>query len=130
MTADITLLINSCDAYSDILDTFFELLHRFWPDLKYEIVLSTETLNYTNKYFQIRNIHPNNVKCSWTRRIYETLENIQTDYVLLLLDDLFIYDFVKNDKILKCLKYLKKDKNIVNFTFWPRLKGWKKTNIY
>ena len=119
----VTLLINSCDAYEDILDTFFELLNKFWPDLKYDIVLSTETLNYQNKYFKIENIHPSEKKCSWTKRMYETLEKIKSEYVLFMLDDFFLYDYVKNNEIEKCVEIFDKDRDIVNFTYWPIMNG-------
>lgn len=118
---DCTLLVNSCDKYEDILDTFFELLHRFWPDLPFEIALTTETLNYKNKYFKIKNIHPIDKNCTWTERISEALKEIKSNYVLLMLDDLFLYDFVQTSKVLENLKALEENQNIVNFTYWPIL---------
>ena len=98
---DCTILINSCDKYEDILDTFFTLLHRFWPDNPFDIVLSTESLEYKSEYFKIRNIHPKNRDCSWTERIASALKEIKTNYVLFMLDDFFLYDYVKTDIILK-----------------------------
>ena len=126
---DITLLINSCDNYQDILDPFFELLHRYWRDLDFEIVLSTESLEYKNKYFKIRNVHPKNIKCSWTRRMYEALKEIKTNYVLFLLDDFFLYDHVNTKEIIRCRDLLKKNKNIVNFTYWPINTGRRSSDI-
>lgn len=118
---DCTILVNSCDKYEDILDTFFELLHRFWPDIPFDIVLSTETLEYKNQNFKIKNVHPNNPSCSWTERMEDTLKQISSNYILLMLDDLFLYDYVQTDKVLETLKYLKENPNIVNFTYWPIL---------
>ena len=120
---DVTLLINTCDSYEDILDSFFFLLHRYWSDLPFDIVLSSESLNYKNKYFKIKNVHPKDKKCSWTKRMYEALKEIETDYVLFLLDDFFLTGKVDTDEILKCLDYLKKDQNIVNFTYYPIVVG-------
>lgn len=118
---DCTILVNSCDKYQDILDTFFELLHRFWSDLPFEIALTTETLEYQSDYFKIKNIHPKDKNCTWTERIAEALHEINTNYVLLMLDDFFLYDYVKTSSILSNLKILKKNDNIVNFTYWPIL---------
>ena len=120
---NVTLLINSCDAYKDILDPFFELLHRYWNDLPFDIVLTTETLKYKNKYFSIKNVHPKDKKCSWTRRIYEALKEVNTDYVLFFLDDFFLFDHVNTKEIMKCVDYLKNDKDIVNFTYYPIIDG-------
>lgn len=119
MDGSCTLLINSCDAYKDILDTFFVLLNKYWPDLPYDIVLSTESLNYKNKLYKIKNIHPKNKKCTWTERITDALKKINSDYVILMLDDFFLYDLVNTAKIKQCLQWLKSDKNIATFTFWP-----------
>lgn len=118
---DCTILVNSCDKYEDILDTFFELLHRFWPDIPFEIALSTESLEYKNKYFEIKNLHPKNKECSWTERIEDTLNQISSNYVLLMLDDLFLYDYVQTEKVLENLQSLKENDKIVNFTYWPIL---------
>lgn len=118
---DCTILINSCDKYEDILDTFFTLLHRFWPDNPFDIVLSTESLEYKSEYFKIRNIHPKNRDCSWTERIEDTLNQIKSNYVLLMLDDLLLYDYVQTDKVLENLRALKENDRIVNFTYWPIL---------
>jgi len=118
---DCTLVVNSCDKYADILDTFFELLHRFWPDLPFDIVLSTESLEYKNKYFKIRNVHPQNQNCTWTERMTDTLNSIKSNYCLFMLDDFFLYDYVKTKTVLDNLKVLKENPNIVNFTYWPIL---------
>lgn len=123
---EVTLLINTCDSYEDILDPFFLLLHRYWKDLPFDIVLSSESLEYKNKYFKIKNVHPKNKKCSWSKRIYEALNEIDTDYVLFFLDDFFLTDKVDTREILRCVEYLKSNPNIVNFTFYPIVIG---TNI-
>lgn len=119
MENNCTLLVGSCDGYSDLWDPFFELLNRYWPDLPYDVVLSTETLKYNNDKIKVNVIHPSNPKCSWTERISETLKKITTDYVVFILDDFFLFDNVNTAKVQECLKWLKEDSKIVNFTFWP-----------
>lgn len=116
---DCTVLVSSCDSYKDILDVFFELLKRFWPNLNYEIVLSTETLNYKSNYFEIKNIHPKNKDCTWTERMSECLEQIKTKYVILILDDFFFYDYVDENQLNKCLLWMNKNKKISAFLFYP-----------
>ena len=114
-----SILVNSCDSYEDILDTFFELLHRFWPDLNFPIYLSTESLKYTNEYFDIINVHPLNKNCAWTTRIAECLNMIDTDYVLLILDDFFLYDYVDSQAFEKCLNWMDSNSKIATFIFYP-----------
>ena len=53
-----------------------------------------------------------------------------------MLDDFFLYDYVKTKTVLDNLKVLKENPNIVNFTYWPILNdteeciypGFKKEN--
>lgn len=87
--------------------------------MHYEIVLSTETINYQSDLFDIKNIHPSKKDCTWTERMAETLEKIDTDFIIFMLDDFFLYDFVKNEKINQCIEYLKSNPKIATFTFWP-----------
>lgn len=119
MKCDCTILVSSCDAYKDILDPFFELLHRFWPNLEYPIFLSTESLEYKNKNFEIKNIHPSKKDCAWTTRIAECLHEVQSDYVLLILDDFFLYDFVDTKAFNNCLNWMKDNPKIASFIFYP-----------
>lgn len=125
---DCTILVNSCDKYQDILDIFFELLHRFWPDIPFDIALSTETLEYESAYFKIKNIHPRNKDCSWTERIADALKKISSNYILLMLDDMFLYDYVQTEKVLENLAILKENPQIVNFTYWPIINNSEECN--
>lgn len=87
--------------------------------MPYKIVLSTETSNYKSKLFEINNVHPSNKNCTWTERMAETLEKIDTDYIIFMLDDFFLYDFVQSEQITKCIEYLKNNPKIATFTFYP-----------
>ena len=40
-----TLLVNTCDSYSDSWDGFFKLLRIQWANIKMPIVLNTETMS-------------------------------------------------------------------------------------
>lgn len=49
----------------------------------------------------------------------ETLEQIKSDYIIFMLDDFFLYDFVHTEEVEKCIEYFKKNSNIATFTFYP-----------
>lgn len=123
MQKDCTVLISSCDAYVDILPTFFLLLKKNWPNLSYRIVLSTEATEYRDDNLTVDNIHPSDPRCTWTERLYDALTKINTDTVFLLCDDFFLYDKVNEEKISKIVKWLKADKKIASFTLWPISQG-------
>ena len=64
-----------------------------------------------NKYFKIRNVHPQNQNCTWTERMTDTLNSIKSNYCLFMLDDFFLYDYVKTKTVLDNLKVLKENPN-------------------
>ncbi len=112
------LVVSSCDAYSDILDIFFKLLKKYWPNINYDIYLSTESLNYSYKGLTINNIHPKSKDDNWTIRMYDLLSQINYKNVIFLLDDFFLYDFVDANKIEQCINWLNLDTSIATFTIW------------
>lgn len=88
-----TVIVQTCDAFSDCWEPFFELLSRYWPDCPYELVLSTESMRYTHASLNIRcytakthGIASNH----WSDRLIGCLQFVQTPYVLHIQDDYFI----------------------------------------
>ena len=51
---DCTLLVNSCDAYSDLWEPFFKMLGVHWPDCPYPIVLNTESKAFKHVAFDVK----------------------------------------------------------------------------
>ncbi len=45
----LTIVVNSCDAYADVWDLFFEAMRVQWPQCPYNIVLNTEKKDYSYK---------------------------------------------------------------------------------
>ena len=123
------LFVGSCDAYADVLDPFFTLLKKYWPDLNYDIFLSTESTNYKHPDFKIKNLHPDNPNCSWTERIYDALKKIKAKQIFFVLDDFFLYDKVDSKKIAEIVNWLSKDPGIATFTLW-NTPGYNKVSKY
>ena len=113
-----TLLVCGCDANVDILDPFFTLLKKYWPDLKYDIVLSTETTNYIFNGYKIINVHPNNPNCACTDRILDAIQKIKTKQIVFMLDDFFLSSKVDSKKISQIVEWLANDNKIACFTLW------------
>lgn len=109
---DLTLFINSCDAYSDCWGPFFTLLKKYWRDIDLPIILNTETKIYYDKDLEI--ICPivektSGHKLNWGERFLKSLEYVKTKYVLLILDDFFIMDYVDVGQINYFLDLMKTD---------------------
>lgn len=108
---NLSILVLSCDKYKNTWKPFFTLLDRYYSNHN-ETYLSTETLNceYSD--------HTLNVNSDiWTERFRISLSVIDTDYVLVMLDDFFIRKQVNDKLIAKALSTIKNDKNIAVINF-------------
>lgn len=93
------ILVTSCDKNEDIYEAFHYCMEKNWKGHP-EVIFATETIK--NPYYKtICKDYPLNL---WTRRIRETLDEINDDKILIINDDCFITEPV--DK--KRLKYIEK----------------------
>jgi hypothetical protein len=102
------VIIMSCDSYNDCWQPFYMLYNKYFKnDYKTYIVTETKDCPYFNTIKKTG---------TWTRRLREALEELNSDYVLLLLDDYFIHDKVYLNKIKECLNVIK-DTNAIVYNF-------------
>ncbi len=113
-----TLLVNTCDAYSDCWDGFFKLLHIQWQDMPLKVVLNTETKNYDSPYFDIT-VHNTDKKTAWGKRLISALRSIDTKYVIFALEDFYLESPVDEKKVIECYGYMENDPDIACFCFYP-----------
>lgn len=92
---DLSVLVLSCDKYAELWDPFFTLLYRHWPELKTDnkdlpLYLIANSKRYNDPRVQMINIQ--NEK-SWSDNMLFALDQIKSDYVLILLEDYYITAF-------------------------------------
>lgn len=112
------ILINSCDAYSDVWTPFFRVLEKTWPQAReHEIFLNTETKQYKDPFFDVKvlNCLDNKAIYQWGRRLLQAIDRIESDNILFLLEDFFFEEPVRYEEIDKCVKYLNENKDISVF---------------
>lgn len=85
------IVVMSCDKNEDLWKPFYLCMEKYWKNHP-EIIYSTETK--VNPYYKTicRNLSIN----QWTRRVYETCKLLDCKHVLLMVDDVFIRDYVCN----------------------------------
>ena len=83
----LSILVLSCDDYSDLWDDFFSFKERFWPDCPYPTYLVNDTLPYNRKDVTVLNAGEG---VMWSTRVRKALERIDTPYVCPILDDHYI----------------------------------------
>ena len=107
-----TILIMSCDKNKDLFLPFHHCISKYWKDHP-RIVYSLETT--TNPYYET--INKNYGLDKWTKRVYETIQEIDDDYILLTIDDLFIRENVDTQRLLGLCEYLKDNVASINLEF-------------
>ncbi len=86
---EVTIIVNSCDKYSDAWDPFFKLLKLQWPDCSnYEILLNTESKIYNCDFLNVKTVCGGNA--TWSTRLKNVLKNVNSKLVVFLLEDFFL----------------------------------------
>lgn len=128
---DCTIVVNSCDAYEDLWLPFFTLLKRRWPDCPYPVLLNTESREFHLDGLDIRRaaLQGAPASLSWSDRLRQTLKQVDTPFVLLLLDDFFLESPVDTERFAQCLAWMKNDAKLACFSFvptiWPNVEDGK-----
>ncbi len=111
MSENITLLVSSCDKYEDAWYPYFELIKKYWPTHPENIALITETKQYKTDGLNIKTYnYPKSY--TWSERLYRTLEQIDTKYIIFSLEDFFLLDYVKQDRLDECVSWMEENPDI------------------
>ncbi|KKF50430.1 hypothetical protein [Streptococcus uberis] len=102
---NVSLLIIGYDPYKDVWDHYFELLNKYWPN-RPKTYLATNTLIPDYKDVTVL---PTSENAEWSKKVYDSLTYIDTDYVILLLEDFFTTRTVENRKIYDLLEIIKEN---------------------
>ena len=110
LQCDMTLVINTCDAYQDVLGVFFQAFKDLWPDCPYSVVINTELANLdyqarVHNYFGVKG------EDNWGERLRLTLSSIDSEFVLMLYDDFILDGPVENSRIEHALQLLREQVN-------------------
>lgn len=115
----LAFLMSSCDSYEDLWDPFFESLDFYYKNIPYPVYLNTEFKKYQPRKelgFKVTTINQkNSKKMTWSRRFIDALNNINADYIFLVLDDFFVCSEIKGEKFEEILDIMDKDKTIASF---------------
>ena len=104
------ILVLSCDKDSDTFQLFHHCMEKYWPNHP-EVIYTTETL--LNPYY--KTISKNYPLEQWTRRIRETLREIDDDKILIMIDDCFIRKPVDEERLKYACDHLTGNMALMNF---------------
>ena len=102
---DVSVLIIGFDGYKDVWDHDIELMNKYWPD-RPRTYLANSMLNPNYENVEIINAGSNS---EWSKKVQVALNKIETTYVMLLLEDFFITDYVDNQQLESVMKMVETD---------------------
>lgn len=89
-----TIIVQSTDSFADCWEPFFTLFKRYWPGCNYPILLNSETKTFAFDGLNIESTQIVQLSLgkwpTWSESLLLCLEKVNTDIVLLILDDFFI----------------------------------------
>ena len=108
MSKNMTMLILSCDKFSDLWDGHIKLLERNWPDRDMETYIVTDA--QTDKFYENVGIIIAGTDCEWSERLAVALRSVKTDYVFITLDDYFLIEKVDDSSIVALTDMMDREK--------------------
>lgn len=102
-----SIIISTCDKFSDLWDANIALLEKNWSDRGVETYLVTDKPSDRN--FENVKIIAAGEGTEITERIKTALQFIKTDYIVFLLDDYFLTDPINSEKIDNYVEVMQKE---------------------
>lgn len=110
----ISIIVSSSDGYDDCWDPFFTLLKNYFQGIgNIEILLSTQTKDYTNPDFKLK-VVKHGSKAAWSQRLRQTLEQSSHEIILYLDEDSFLRSEVNLNLLVKLVDLMHQNKEIGN----------------
>ena len=105
---NMTMLILSCDKFSDLWDGHIKLLEQNWPDRDMRTIIVTDAPS--EKSYPGIEILAAGTEAEWSDRLAFALKHVETDYVFVTLDDYFLIKKVHNASIVDLMAMMEKEK--------------------
>ncbi len=103
-----TMLIMSCDKFSDLWDGHVQLLEQHWASRCMKTYIVTD--KKSDKVYENVSVLSAGEDKEWSERLKFALDYVNTEYVFITLDDYFLIEPVVNEKIDKILSIMATDK--------------------
>jgi hypothetical protein len=109
------IVVCSCDRYRDVWPAFFRLFWKYWPACPYPVNLVSNGCDWDDRRVAMRHV---SASISWTKALRESIDSLDSDYVLLLLEDYLVNDTVDTDGIGRLIAFMR-DKGIGCLYLYP-----------
>lgn len=97
----VCMLVASCDSYCDLWPALSMSMTRYWPDCPFPRFLLT---NHKEAPAGFSTLAVGS-DVSWSANLMRALDQLETDYVLLSVDDLLLTKIVRTDAVLEAVSW-------------------------
>lgn len=123
---DYALMVLGCDKNFELIPMFLRNLKKYWPQYKKEIYINTESIRMeSNEFNLIYSTKLCDIKKPWSARLYDFLNEYPYDYVVFLLDDFILSDYVDVNELNRVHEIMRNNPNIACFNFMETYKDSK-----
>ena len=102
--ACLSILVNSCDSYSDVWPLFFSCFWKYWPNCPYPVYLGSNSVSYGDPRVRPLLIGDD---LGWATSTLRMVQRIASPYILLFVDDDCLIKPVESSAIESSLDALK-----------------------
>ena len=121
---DYALMVLGCDKNAELLPMFLRNLKKYWPEYDKEIYINTESVRFQDKQYNlIFPSHMYDISIPWAKRLYDFLKEYPYEYVVFLLDDFILSDYVDNSELNRVHKIMIQNLKIACFNFMETYKN-------
>lgn len=106
MDREFSIIISTCDKFSDLWEANVQLLNKNWADRNVETFLVTDV--FTNREFNNITVVAAGEGTEITERLAKVMPFIKTKYILFTLDDYFLTEKISTQHILEDIQIMEK----------------------
>jgi hypothetical protein len=119
MNPDLSLIVLSSDKYKPAWSAFYTLFNKYWADFDGQVFHYTESESLNEKNVKI--IHSNYpvVPSYWSKGFLYALDNITTEYVIVVLEDIFFNQKISHQKVVEYFNVIKNNPEVKCFRLMP-----------
>lgn len=115
LKSDLSVIVQTCDRYSDVWNGFYMLFNKYWGNCPYPVFHVSETKCSGQE--KIQTILTGELE--WSGRLIAALDKVDSDFVLLLLEDYYLIKNVDERQIEHCISILKANPNAAYLRVFP-----------
>ena len=113
MKENVAVLINSCDAYQDVVSLNLCAIQEHWSGCHFPIYINTESTIYNSDVFNITTLTAlNSNNHQWGTRIKDSLARINEELIIVLYDDYILESKVDEYELNKLIQKMTDNRNI------------------